>query len=170
MESSIIGFSRGDASAKTFKAVNPANNASIDVNYAMASEEEVEEACRLAGEAALEMAQFGRTKKAEFLNALADGIDGIVEELVPVMKAETGLPVNLAWVEVGDQAGHDRSLHPPNFPLPPTWQTFLIDPRSCRFPVEIQPPPGRPDARWSSRLIMLTLVRPYWWEMWWLPL
>ena len=53
MESSIIGFSRGDASAKTFKAVNPANNASIDVNYAMASEEEVEEACRLAGEAYL---------------------------------------------------------------------------------------------------------------------
>ncbi len=108
MESSIIGFSRGDASAKTFKAVNPANNASIDVNYAMASEEDVEEACRLAGEAALEMAQFGRTKKAEFLNALADGIDGIVEELVPVMKAETGLPEPRVRAETGRTSGQLR--------------------------------------------------------------
>jgi NADP-dependent aldehyde dehydrogenase len=108
MESSIIGFSRGDASAKTFKAVNPANNASIDINYAMASAEEVDEACRMAGDAAIEMAQFSGCKKAEFLNALADGIDGIVEELVPVMTAETGLPEPRVRAETGRTSGQLR--------------------------------------------------------------
>jgi NADP-dependent aldehyde dehydrogenase len=108
MESSIIGFSRGDASAKTFKAVNPLNNLSIDVNYAMASEEEVDEACRLASVASLEMAQFSGSKKAEFLRELADGIDGIVEELVPVMTAETGLPEPRVRAETGRTSGQLR--------------------------------------------------------------
>ena len=108
MESSIIGFSRGDASAQTFKAVNPLNNLSIDVNYAMASEEEVDEACRLASGASLEMAQFSGSKKAEFLRELADGIDGIVEELVPVMTAETGLPEPRVRAETGRTSGQLR--------------------------------------------------------------
>lgn len=108
MESSIIGFSRGDASAKTFKAVNPAKNASIDVNYAMASEEEVDEACRLASDAAFEMAQFSGNRKAEFLNELADGVDGIVEDLVSVMIAETGLPEPRVRAETGRTSGQLR--------------------------------------------------------------
>ncbi len=108
MESSIIGFSRGDASAKTFKAFNPANNASIDVNYAMASEDEVNDACLLASNAAFEMAQFSGNKKAEFLNALADGIDGIVEDLVSVMTTETGLPEPRVRAETGRTSGQLR--------------------------------------------------------------
>ena len=53
MESSLIGFSRGDYSSKTFQAINPADSEKLPTHYAHASEDEVEQACLLAANAAL---------------------------------------------------------------------------------------------------------------------
>ena len=108
MESSIIGYSRGDASAQTFQAVNPASGTEIEVNYAMASEDEVEDACQLANQAALSISQFSGKRKAEFLATLADSIDGIVEDLVTTMTAETGLPEPRVRAETGRTTGQLR--------------------------------------------------------------
>ena len=108
MESSIIGYSRGDASAQTFQAVNPASGTEIEVNYAMASEDEVEDACQLASQAALSISQFSGKRKAEFLATLADSIDGIVEDLVTTMTAETGLPEPRVRAETGRTTGQLR--------------------------------------------------------------
>lgn len=108
MESSLLGYSRGDASAKTFQAVNPENGQTLPLNYAMASEEEVEEACRLADQAAPITAQFKGPRKAEFLRALADGIEEVVGDLVPMMSGETGLPEPRVRAETGRTCGQLR--------------------------------------------------------------
>ena len=48
MESSFIGYSRGDYSSKTFQAVNPATGEKLPTHFAYASDEEVSLACELA--------------------------------------------------------------------------------------------------------------------------
>ena len=108
MESSLIGYSRGDASAKTFQATNPANGEELPTNYAMASEEEVMDACRLANQASIPLSQISGAEKAVFLRTLADGIAAIVENLVPVMTAETGLPEPRVRAETGRTCGQLR--------------------------------------------------------------
>jgi acyl-CoA reductase-like NAD-dependent aldehyde dehydrogenase len=70
MESSLIGYSRGDASAKTFQATNPANGEELPTNYAMASEEEVMDACRLANQASIPLSQIVVLRKLYFYEPL----------------------------------------------------------------------------------------------------
>ena len=145
MESSIIGYTRGDASAQTFQAVNPTTGKEIEVNYAMASEEEVTEACELANKAAFSMAQFSGQKKAEFLNVLADQIDDIVENLVVTMTAETGLPEPRVRAETGRTTGQLRMFS--KLVADGNW----VDARIDRAQPDRQPLP-KPDLR--------TMLRP----------
>ena len=145
MESSIIGYSRGDASAQTFQAVNPSSGKNIDVNYAMSSADEVADACNLANKAALQMAQFSGDRKAEFLNTLADGIGGIVDELVTTMTAETGLPEPRVRAETGRTTGQLRMFA--KLVKDGNW----VDARIDRAKPDRQPLP-KPDLR--------TMLRP----------
>ena len=92
MESSLIGFSRGDYSSKTFQAINPADSEKLPTHYAHASDDEVEQACQLAANAALSLSSLSGKEKSVFLEALASGIDEIVDEIVEIMTKETGLP------------------------------------------------------------------------------
>lgn len=108
MESSIIGYSRGDTSAQTFQAVNPATGELLPVNYAMASNEDVVDACHLASKAALQLSQFSGVKKSEFLRTLADGIEEVIEDIVAVMTAETALPEPRVRAETGRTCGQLR--------------------------------------------------------------
>ena len=47
-ETSLIGFSRGTDQGNQFQAVNPSTGQNLSVQYAHASQEEVERACQLA--------------------------------------------------------------------------------------------------------------------------
>ena len=92
MESSLIGYTIGDYSSKSFQAVNPANGEKLPSHYAFASDEDVNLACKLADQASLKLAALSGQEKAKFLKTLANGIEEIVDDLVGVMTQETGLP------------------------------------------------------------------------------
>ena len=140
MESSIIGYSRGDYSAKTFQAVNPANGEKLSAHYAFASSSDVDKACEIAADAAMEMAGFDGKKKAVFLRCLADGIDEITDLLVEIMRLETGLPEPRVRGETGRTSGQLRMFA--NLVEEGNW----VDARIDRAQPERQPLP-KPDLR-----------------------
>lgn len=108
MESSFIGYTRGDYSSRSFQAVNPANGEKLPNHYAFASDEDVNLACQLADQASLKLAALSGQEKAKFLRTLADGIEGIVDDLVGVMTQETGLPELRVRGETGRTCGQLR--------------------------------------------------------------
>ena len=111
MESSFIGYSRGDYSTKTFQAVNPATGEKLPDHYAFASEEEVNIACSLAAQASLQLAELSGKAKAEFLYTLADGLEGAVDDVVNIMTLETGLPEPRVRAETGRTCGQPKTRH-----------------------------------------------------------
>ena len=91
-ESSLIGFSKGSVTDATFNATNPATGETSETSFCHASGEDVSNACQLASDASLAMAALSGAQKGSFLRDLADRIDGLVDQLVVTMTAETGLP------------------------------------------------------------------------------
>jgi len=108
IETSIIGFSRGEQTGSIFNAVNPATGNDLDVQYGGASEGEVERACELAQLASRPMASLSGADKAKFLRSVADRIDSVVEELVSTMTRETALPEGRVRGETGRTSGQLR--------------------------------------------------------------
>lgn len=101
IESSLIGYSRGELGNETFQATNPATGENLITEYCSASEDEVGRACELAKLASLSMAALSGGDKAKFLRSLADRIDQSIEEIVVIMTAETGLPEARVRAETG---------------------------------------------------------------------
>ena len=99
---------QGDYSSRSFQAVNPANGEKLPNHYAFASDEDVNLACQLADQASLKLAVLSGQEKANFLRTLADGIEGIVDDLVGVMTQETGLPEFRVRGETGRTCGQLR--------------------------------------------------------------
>ena len=108
IETSLIGFSRGDASGDTFYASNPATGEQLPVAYASASDSEVDRAAELAEKAAGSLAALSGAEKASFLRTVADNVDGIVEDLVSIVTSETGLPEPRVRGETGRTSGQLR--------------------------------------------------------------
>ena len=146
MESSFIGYSRGDYSTKTFQAVNPATGEKLPDHYAFASEDEVNLACSLAEQASLQLAELGGKAKAEFLNTLADGLEEAVDSLVEIMTLETGLPEPRVRAETGRTCGQLRMFA--NLLKDGDW----VDARIDHAQPERQPLP-KPDLRSMLRPI-----------------
>ena len=67
IESSLIGYSRGELGNETFQATNPATGENLITEYCSASEDEVGRACELAKLASLSMAALSGGDKAKFL-------------------------------------------------------------------------------------------------------
>ena len=101
IESSLIGYSRGELGSETFQATNPATGENLITEYCSASEDEVKRACELAKLASLSMAALSGGDKAKFLRSLADRIEQSIEEIVVIMTAETGLPEARVRAETG---------------------------------------------------------------------
>ena len=91
-ETSLIGFSKGSTNDATFNAKNPASGEVLGLSFCKASEDDVLKACELGSEASLAMAALSGAQKASFLRDLADRIDGLADQLVVTMTAESGLP------------------------------------------------------------------------------
>jgi len=89
----LIGRNAVRGSGKSLRAFNPATAEDIAVpSFASADSQQVEEVCRLAGEAQVEFACVSLEKRALFLEAIAEGIAGLGDMLVERARAETGLP------------------------------------------------------------------------------
>ncbi|MFK7851363.1 MAG: aldehyde dehydrogenase (NADP(+)) [Akkermansiaceae bacterium] len=89
---SFIGFSRSASNSTCGQAVNPATGEKLSPEYAGATPEEVEQALALAASAFPTYSNLSGKERAGFLRAIADKIDGAVEDIVARGPSETGLP------------------------------------------------------------------------------
>ncbi len=88
----------GSVSHRTF---NPKLNIENDCDFFEATLEEVEEAVKLADKAFKEYRNISGAKRAEFLNAIADEILALDNELIQMYTSESGLPEGRANGERG---------------------------------------------------------------------
>jgi NADP-dependent aldehyde dehydrogenase len=78
--------------AATFHAIDPATGKTLDGRFIIAGFDEVDAACAAAAAAAPIFRETAPDKRAQFLEAIAAGIDAIGERLIVRAMAETGLP------------------------------------------------------------------------------
>ena len=106
----FIGSSRASTGARSFKTFNPQLNIENPTDFFEATTAENEEACQLAAEAFQTYKNISGEKKAEFLNAIADEIMNLGDELIETYCSETGLPEGRAKGERGRTVFQLRSF------------------------------------------------------------
>ena len=105
-----VGNQLSDNGNKTYKTFNPELNKENNTVFTEATQEEINQAVNLATEAFKEFRSISGTKKAEFLNAIADEILALDDELVQTYCSETGLPEGRAKGERGRTVFQLRSF------------------------------------------------------------
>jgi len=105
-----LGNQLSNKGTKTYKTFNPLLNIENEVIYYEATAEEIDQAVSLASEAFNEFRITSGVKKAAFLNAIADEILLLDEELVQTYCSETGLPEGRAKGERGRTIGQLRAF------------------------------------------------------------
>ncbi len=89
---SIIGFKRGTVTDVSFTAFNPKTGDAVEPNFYSATNNELNEAVKLANDARLKYGKLSGVKKAEFLRKIAENIEALGDELIERASLETGLP------------------------------------------------------------------------------
>ena len=87
-----IGKQISSRGSKTFKTFNPQLNIENEHVFAEASSEEIDETVALASEVFKTFRNTSGKKKAAFLNAIADEVLALDDELIQTYCSETGLP------------------------------------------------------------------------------
>jgi len=105
-----IGNQLSSKGKNTFHTFNPLLNVENEVIHTEASEDEINEAVSLASEAFKEFRNISGKKKAVFLNAIADEILALDDELIQTYCSETGLPEGRAKGERGRTVFQLRSF------------------------------------------------------------
>jgi len=95
-------------SARGFRAVDPSTGRPLDPVFAAAGDHEVDAACRLAASAFPVYALTAPQKRAAFLEAIAERILALGDELIVRAMAETGLPRGRLEGERGRTVGQLR--------------------------------------------------------------
>ena len=103
-----IGNSQSAKGNKTYKTFNPQLNLENGPEFYEATSEEIDEAVGLASEAFKTYRNISGEKKAEFLNAVADEILTLDDELIQTFCSESGLPEGRAKGERGRTVGQLR--------------------------------------------------------------
>lgn len=97
-----------DGRADTFYGVDPASGENLQPQFTCADEFQVAEAVQAATECFAEFSNTTPQKRAEFLNACADEIMALGDELLERVSAETGYPRARAEGERGRTCGQLR--------------------------------------------------------------
>ena len=105
-----IGNQRYATGSITYKTFNPQLNIENEYVFYEATSEEINEAVSLASNAFKTFRNISRLKKATFLNAIADEILVLDDELIQTYCLETGLPEGRAKGERGRTVGQLRSF------------------------------------------------------------
>lgn len=105
-----IGFTRSAKGNRVYKTFNPQLNQENPYQFIEASQEEVDKAVTLASEAFKAYKSISRDIKAAFLNAIANEILALGDELVKVYCAESGLPEARAIGERNRTVGQLKSF------------------------------------------------------------
>lgn len=87
----FIGNSRSGEGNTTFQGLNPENNENLDPKYVEATEKEIDKAIKKAEKAFHVYRDKSGAERAEFLEAIADQIMDLGEELIERGSSETGL-------------------------------------------------------------------------------
>lgn len=98
---SLLGSTLGQPGGVTFQAMNPATGESLLPLFHSATEAEVDEALRLAQEAAPRLLASSGAERAALLRAIASGLEAAASELVPRVMAESALPEPRVRGELG---------------------------------------------------------------------
>lgn len=98
---------KGNKTYKTFNPVLNVENASV---HTEATTEEIDEAVSLASQAFKEFRSMSGKRKSDFLNAIADEIMALDDELISTYCSETGLPEGRAKGERGRTVFQLRSF------------------------------------------------------------
>ena len=88
----IIGANEVPATEGTMKALNPATNQLIEPDFAFGGVADVDQAATLADEAFDHYSHTSLTRRAAFLESIADNLDAVRHELAARAALETGLP------------------------------------------------------------------------------
>ena len=105
-----IGSRTSSLGSKIFKTFNPISNKENEQTFYEASTQEIKEAVDLAWEAFLSYQDFSGERKSEFLNAIADEIESLGDDLIDMYCAESGLPAGRAMGERGRTVFQLRSF------------------------------------------------------------
>jgi alpha-ketoglutaric semialdehyde dehydrogenase len=105
-----IGSKSSKQGNKTFKTFNPKENKDTEWTFYEASSSEIDDAVTLATSAFKTYKDFSGAKKAEFLEAIADEIEALGDELIETYCKESGLPDGRARGERGRTMGQLRSF------------------------------------------------------------
>ena len=105
-----IGNNLSARGNKTYTTFNPQLNNENEFNFVEATPEEIDQAVQLAKNAYREFSGISGTRKAEFLNAIADEILALDDLLIKTYCSESGLPEGRAMGERGRTIGQLRSF------------------------------------------------------------
>ena len=101
----FIGFKNSAKGEKSFQAFVPAKNEYLPEKFTQATEEEFEEAISLARKAFPVYRETSYEQRAKFLDAIADEIMALGDELLERCSAESGLPIARITGERGRTCG-----------------------------------------------------------------
>ncbi|MFC4723248.1 aldehyde dehydrogenase (NADP(+)) [Geojedonia litorea] len=120
-----IGNKQSAIGEKTYKTFNPQLNLENKPIFTEASKEEIDEAVALATNAFKIFRTVSGEKKASFLNAIADEILALDDELIQTYCSESGLPEGRAKGERGRTVGQLRMFA--DLVLEGSWVEATID-------------------------------------------
>ena len=120
-----IGNQLSAEGSKTFKTFDPISNIENSSIHYEASQKEINEAVCLASDAFKEFRTISGERKAAFLNAIADEILALDDELIQTYCSETGLPAGRAKGERGRTIGQLRNFA--NLVAEGSWVEASID-------------------------------------------
>lgn len=96
-----IGTQRSAAGSKKFRTFDPVSNTENEVQFYEASPEEIDKAVALSWKAFMCYQDYSGEQKSKFLNAIADEIEALGDELIDTYCSESGLPPGRAMGERG---------------------------------------------------------------------
>ena len=105
-----IGNTLSAEGNKTYKTFNPQLNIENEHTFSEATSDEINEAVELAAKAFKSFRHTSGKQKADFLNAIADEILALDDELIDVYRSESGLPEGRAKGERGRTVFQLRSF------------------------------------------------------------
>ncbi len=141
-----VGGQPSASGTKTFKTFNPLLNSPNAPLFHEATDNEVDEALKLATEAYHQYQKTTGKERATFLNSIADEIEALGDELITTYCLETGLPEGRAKGERGRTVGQLRSF-----------ATLIDDGSWVKASIDTALPERRPVPKPDLRKMMVPL-------------
>jgi len=104
----FIAGRRTASATETFGAINPANSETLEGQFAEATTAEIDEALMAADEAYDDLQTASNETIANFLEAIADGLESVGDTLLDRAHAETALPLGRLTGERGRTCNQTR--------------------------------------------------------------